>query len=378
MKLKEYFLVFIYVLSGLLPKKKEIYVFGAWNGKRFSDNPRYLFEYYRNKNYEVYWIGDKKLLEEIGKTNDKSFLKKNSLRSYKILCQAKYIFISHSFRDISRINIFKNSIKIQLWHGFPIKRIVADVPNDPGRIKLNYEEYDYFLSSSTTEDQRLLTAFRNWNITEDKIIKIGQPRNDILLKNNESRKIQERLKKELLLEEFQKVIIYLPTFRDKSENVFSFLNSFRVDEYLKKNNYVVLERQHFQRREKKQQKNSSHNIRLLDEKIDTQELLILADLLITDFSSVFMDYAILDRPIIHYLYDNDEYIEFHRGIYGEFSEECAGSVVYNEEELIKAISISLKIEEYGREERRRAYKLSNEYNKNNNCKYIEEFLLEKI
>lgn len=374
--MKNNILSFIYSFSGLFKNKRDIYVFGAWDGQRYSDNPRYLFEYYENMGHKVYWIGDKLLIDRLERNSDARFVKRGSLKSFFILMRAKYIFISHSFRDVSRINFFKNSTKIQLWHGFPLKKIVADVKNDPGQQNLFYENYDYFLSSSSLEDQRLLSAFRNWNISEDKLMRYGQPRNDIFQNKMKMDMICAEIKKNLGLEKFKKIILYLPTFRDKTEEIYSFYDKQDIIKFLEKNNYVLLERQHFQRRKTGEENQSSQYVKVLDESIDTQELLVLADLLITDYSSVFMDYAILERPIIHFLYDNDEYLTFHRGIYGKFSDECAGPIVYNEKDLAESIFSSFNDENYGKENRVNARYLSNEYNSSNNCEQIYQFLSE--
>lgn len=360
--------------SSIILRKKDIFVFGAWSGMRYADNSKYLFEYYCTKGYECYWIGDEAVKGSMASCYRKHFIKKNSLKSYLILLKAKNIFVSHSYRDISKVNFFRNARLIQLWHGFPIKKVVADLKGDPGQQILSYERYNYFLCSSEEEEHRLMTAFHNWGISADNIIRCGKPRNDILTAKNKN--YVAEIKEKFGLAEYDKVISYLPTFRDKTGKSVNFGESIAVESFLQENNFVLLERKHFKDIVIEDTKDMNQcNIKQMNNNIDTQELLLISDLLISDYSSIYIDYLILDRPIIHYLFDGDEYITSNREIYGDFESQFAGKIAYSEKEVIEFIKFYFNKPKFDSDKRKRLLKMSNGYDKKDNREYILNFLL---
>lgn len=376
--LKTIFLSATYYISGFIPKNKNIVVCGAWNGDRVSDNPKAIFDLLqKNSKLKCYWISNKETIEMYSDfLNKDSFINRNSLKGLYILSRAKYVFVSHSYRDVSSINLTRNAISVQLWHGFPIKKIVADVENDPGNKSYFYEKYDWFLSSSSIEDKRVKTAFKYWGINEKNILKFGNPRNDIFLDLEKRYQVNEEFRAYFGIPEGATVVLYMPTFRDKTKAYFSFSNlDNKLKNELKKNNIYILEKQHYVNESNiVKVEEEFGNIIMVENTFDTQELLIFGDVLITDFSSIYMDFIIQKKPVIHFVYDGNEYIDYHRGTYGSFSEECAGPIIENIEELIDFLIKNKDIYFY-EEQNKKAFLISNEYNQKNNAAKIIEFLM---
>lgn len=374
--MKEVILNFFYFISGFSARKKNRFVFGAWFGQRYSDNPKYIFEYLI-ANYpdnEYYWICEKDILNKNKSHETKKnvyFLKRNSLKSLIILLTSSYGFVSHGYSDLASLNLFRKGKLVQLWHGFPIKKIVADGNIKSEKEKKYYDNYDFFLSSSSEETTRFLSAFKFKGINLYNIIETGKPRNDYLLSN---RNFEIRNKLNLSLE--KKIVVYLPTYRN-SKDIFSFLNiSQEYKKRLSNQNILLIEKQHFVKKDIIQS-TIDENILIADEKFDTQELLCIADLLITDYSSVYIDFCLLNRPIVHFLFDGDKYTIDDQGVYESFIKEACGPIVYELSDLINNYILKIETGEFLNDKRIRNNHKFNEYTVNNNSEKLIQILLGK-
>ncbi|ULT56460.1 CDP-glycerol glycerophosphotransferase family protein [Neobacillus drentensis] len=358
-KVKQFINFFFYLISCLVIKKKNRIVFGAWLGDRFGDNPRFLFEWLAEKHpneFELIWIGKPHIYDQLKKIDHITFYKKNSLQGLFKSMTAKYAFFSHSHHDISNLNVFGNCITVQLWHGVPLKRIGDDSigyesSNDFfsnfNRNKMT--NYRFYISSSQENSNKLLTAFRQFSITADKILSIGQPRNDFLINQKDFTSTYKKKLYDLFPEiKDKKIITYMPTFRDKTANNFSFKlltgkEQEKLIEVLTKHNAVILEKNHYaETGSSRATLAPSPFIKsLTDVPFDSQELLLASDMLITDYSSCYFDFLLLDRPIIHYAYDYQSYGSIDRGFYYDLEDVSGGSIVKIEDKLLESIDKNL-------------------------------------
>lgn len=331
-------MIVIYYLSGLIPKKENIIIFGSWIGNRYDDNSRFLFEYMMKsaefKNKKLIWIGNKKP----SKLSDNAkFIKRNSFKSILYILIAKYAFMTQGYEDFNKYNLLRNSIKVQLWHGVPIK-IIGDsnLKIDTWIQKLRYCmcRYDYFIASSSENKNKLISCFNFMGASEDNVILSGQPRNDYLLNNYNTEYIQE-LKKRNNIPENKLIVTYLPTFRDNTDKVFTFSKcDDEFSNFLNSNNIIICEKPHF-RSKVCESKNSS--VISINKDMSTQDILLVTDILVTDYSSVYIDYLLLNKPIIHFVYDKEEYIKNDRGLFYEFDHIVGGEQVKNVTDLKKSI-----------------------------------------
>ena len=139
-----------------------------------------------------------------------------------------------------------------------------------------------------------------------------------------------------------KIIAYLPTFRDSGDTCFSFLGVKDPTfwKMLDERNIVIVHKAHFA--DVNQYRNEEEYKRVLCiNDVAAQELMAASDMLITDYSSCFFDYLILDRPIIHYIYDYDFYKNKDRGLYYDVEQVACGDTPRTEQELIEAIRKNL-------------------------------------
>lgn len=358
----------LYQLSGFSIRRKNIVIFGAWFGTQVTDNSMYLLNDFISNNldkkFRFIWIGNEdckvRLYNIYG--NKVQFCRRNSLRSFYFQCIAKYAFVNQGFLDFGVINLLKGAELVQLWHGFPIKKIVADAENFTQTSI--YYHCDFFLSTSKIMDTRMLSAFKYWGCNKSNLLQIGQPRYLPLMCEKEDSSLKEKLG----IPVNATVVSYIPTFRDHDDYMFSFQNiSDQQNKKLLDSNIYVIEKQHFVRN--KNVSSQKKNIIELPRDFDTQQLLRGTDILVTDFSSVYIDFLILNRQIIHFTYDLQKFINSDRGLYNEaFVEDAAGPIVESTDDLIEELIISDS--KQFEEKREELNSLFNEYSTDNIGLYI--------
>ena len=243
-------------------------------------------------------------------------------------------------------------IYLQTWHGTPLKRLAHDMP-DLGityyRSQQTYQEmisaydkdselWDYLISPNNFSTAIFCSAF---NIKIEKIIETGYPRNDLLttISDIEIKAIKQKFN----IPSDKQVILYAPTWRDNTYNLkgytFDLLIDFRKWYDILGNKYLIIFKphyliaQHFDIPEA-----LSDFVLTLPAATDINELYVISDSLITDYSSVFFDYAILNRPIYFYMFDFESYRDELRGFYLQVPDELPNDVCYTQDQLLTAIS----------------------------------------
>ena len=285
------------------------------------------------------------------------FLRKDSFNSCLKLLKCKYFFFTQMApADISEVNVYKNAVTCYLHHGMPIKRWGDDaIRTGLGKKKQklykkiyciitgNSMHYDYFATSSALHDKSNLTSLKHRGCTNDKNLKCGTPRNDFLinLTSEETEYYKDKILRELNLEN-KRVFLYLPTFRRKSTDIFSFSNlteeqSDRLNEVLNRYQAVIVEKSHFAETNLKRKKNENRNVMILGAKTNVQELYIASDSLISDYSGAYLDYLFLNKPIIHFAYDYEYYKNVDSGLYYDIEDFSAGQVAETFNDLLKEI-----------------------------------------
>lgn len=365
-------------------RDKLLWVFGEWYGERCCDNCMYLVNFI-TKAYpkiKTVWI-TKEGTDTSSLDPSVLIVERDKQDALAYLKKASAIFVVHGRIDLTDYNIMYESgaITVNLWHGIPWKKIGTDIFRN--RLKLLYHNYwlsryspRYFLATSNEFAKIVSKAYFK---TNEEIIKAGYPRNSIFYKQETCLDIKRRLLNVLLKKEYEKtsslrIITYMPTFRDKTKKVFSFgdlLDNQQLEGILCKHNAIIVEKSHFvtSHRQKGSLISSNKRVFFVQDLI-SQELLAATDLLITDYSSCFFDYLILDRPIIHYLYDYDYYANDDRGLYYPKDEVVCGDVVKTIEELLIAIDENLLYQDKHVMLRKKRRKKFLEYETCNSCDEI--------
>lgn len=329
---------------------KKMY-FQTFSGRGYSDSPKAIYEYMISSSeyadFEFVWSFQEpekfRFLE-----NDRTRLVKfRSMQDNKELRTAKYWISNYRMLDYQHPR--KSQIYVQCWHGTPLKRLGYDLESSDNsmnsieeireKYRTDASKFKYILSPSPFTTEKFASA---WNLHKTnqmyKIIEEGYPRNDRL--TNATEKEREILRNSLDVEG-KKVILYAPTWRDnqhtsgegytyKSELDFDKLYSELGDEY------IILFRAHYLVANSFDFDRYKGFVRDVSGYSEINDLYIASDILITDYSSVFFDYANLRKPILFYMYDLEEYANELRGFYIGL-EELPGPVVIEETLLAKEI-----------------------------------------
>jgi len=354
------------VFNLFVRKNSKVIIVGGWFGKRFADNSRYFFLYLNKHKAEygltkVIWITRRDEIYSMLKKEGFDVAKAWSLKSIYYHLKAKYHVIDQSPEDINGY-FSLGSVRINLWHGFPLKKIGKYVDTSSGksmlteilkRVSRNIHNVSIFsiggwskfclLTTSKFSAEILGYAF---NVRKSDIVIANYPRNDVLMFDmdlfipEDEKRILE-LANERKLQGY-KVIVYLPTFRDGVETLF--LNIMDEEEmtsflsFLEENRIFFITKFHFantfiQHADVFGDINRSNTLLNLPSNLDVYNLLKLSDMLITDYSSVYFDYLLLNRPILFYPYDLDYYVNKDRGLIFDYDEYTPGRKAYTLEEL---------------------------------------------
>lgn len=333
-----------------IPINNKIILFVSYHGKGYLCNPKYLHKYMtkdeKYKDFKYIWaVKNKKNIA----IPDAKIVRYNGLAYFYYLARSKYWIINCKMPKY--ILKKENQIYIQTWHGTPLKRLAHDI--DIGKDKTFYrtkvtkeemtksydtdvKRYNYFISPNKFSTEKFITAFR---VDKNRIIETGYPRNDYLSNITENEILNLKIKYNIPLE--KKVILYAPTWRDNSFNNKGYIFNLEVDFYYWKKElgeeFVVLFKPHYLIINKYYNDDLKGFLYSVDEDEDINELYVISDILITDYSSVFFDYAILKRPIYFYMYDLKEYEDNLRGFYLDINKDLPGEVITNETKLLKLI-----------------------------------------
>lgn len=344
-----------YFLHGIGKKTDDkLIVFESFNGKNFSDTPLAVYEYMMNEpkynDFKFVWVfNDPDKYIPLLSSKRTRVVKHNSNECEKVFSNAKYWILN--YRALDHLIPRSNQVYVQCWHGIPLKRLGYDIEvsdnamNSKSEIRSKYytdsKRFKYLLSPCAKTSEIFKSA---WNLNnsdyESKIIELGYPRNDVLM-NFKTNQINEIKNKLGIGDVDKKIILYAPTWRDNQHSINKgYTYKLNIDfDMLKKSledEYLILFRAHYLVRNFFDFDKYNGFVYDVSDVDNINELFLASDLLITDYSSVLFDYAILEKPIIFFMYDLKEYSENIRGFYLNLN-ELPGEIVETESELIKAI-----------------------------------------
>lgn len=314
-----------------VPVDKKMIIFSGLS-RKYNDSPRAIYEeMIANPKYNKY-----KMVWAIEKGDDvvipgKPIIVTPDTLKYFIYClKAKYWI---TCVNIERSLNFKkkNCRYLNTWHGCPLKTIGNAAS---GRNDYNFEQINYFCSSGKYEDEIYI---RDFNVRKESIIHTGLPRNDELY--NVSDKDINIIRKKLNIPKEKKVILYAPTWRDSVDGGKSYSIKPPIDfKKWKKElgeEYIVLLRTHPNTNELLGVEFDEF-VRNYSEYEKINDLLKITDILVSDYSATIFDFSILERPIISFAYDYEEYTK-ERGLYLDLKKNMPGGIEKNENNVIKRI-----------------------------------------
>jgi len=323
---------FINLLKIFVIPNDKLILFISYGGKRYDDSPKAITEAilkdHRFNNYKLVWA-----FIDPNRHNINSRIEKVSVDSFSYYINAIKARVWITNVGVERaLNLKgKNTLYINTWHGTPVKKVGKDLKDTLFTFTSKHEsKYDYFCIQGEYEKKIYNRAF---NIPEANLVLTGLPRNDVLI--NFDNITLNSIKRKLKLPIDKKIILYAPTFREFKNYQFKTPIDWEKWEHRLSDKYVVVLRVHHA-------VVGFMNINNMDEFIynyssypDLNDLMIVSDLLISDYSSIFFDYSILGKPMLCYAYDYEEYSK-KRGLYFDIRKEIPGGFL-SEDELIDQI-----------------------------------------
>ncbi|WP_295620876.1 CDP-glycerol glycerophosphotransferase family protein [uncultured Methanobrevibacter sp.] len=353
------------------------------NKVTFLTNKNHSFD--SNLEYIAKELGNRKTKD--GKDYEYNFIEKDSLslKSISDFASSKYVFLVDNFFPLAFMNV-EGMKWVQLWHGTGIfKKFGYDLLNDEDKKVMELFSDKIDLVSVSSENAVDIYA-NNFHIDKSKVKPFGVPRNDFYndehLGSDYLNELRASFEKEYPQLKAKKLVLYAPTFREDAKNnaVFDYFDIGRFIHDLG-DEYCLAIRLH---PNYMNYCDEAHPIDLkeLASKYDfidftgyedEQKILLLSDILIADYSSIMVDYTILNKPIILFAYDLDDYINEERGFSFDYKEKVPGKIVYDIDELIE----SIKKKDFDLEKLNEFSKLQFGDFKANSSKLILDYILEE-
>ena len=341
-------------LSVIVNKRKNLISFIGRDSGIFTDNVKYFFlylHYLKPGDIEYYFITENKNTYREVKDLNLPALYYPSFKSIYVLLRSNILVVDNwTWITNLKYYLLYKAKKIQLWHGVPLKKIELDTNIELRKsnlifIKLRnffgsrYPKYNCVVSTSEfISTKTFSSAFKT-----NSIINSGYPRNDILFntardeellgtdKNNYYKILKYR-------ETGHNIILYTPTFRDTGGNILtdSDIDLGKLSQFAVNNKIIFIFKFH-PNPDESNDLNNMQNIIEYDNSADIYPVFRISDLLITDYSSTYFDYLLLNKPIIFFSFDLEKYLEQDREMYFDYNEYSPGTKVSNQSELQKEI-----------------------------------------
>ncbi|MCR5332210.1 MAG: CDP-glycerol:glycerophosphate glycerophosphotransferase [Lachnospiraceae bacterium] len=323
------------------PISENTIIFESFLGKNYSDSPKYIYEYLAKNHpgrYNFVWVLD----NDTKLPYDGVKVKRFSRKYMYYMATAKYFVFN--MRQPTWFKKRKGMVFLETWHGTPLKKLVFDLdevysasPLYKKEVYKQSREWDYLIAANEFSSR----VFRSCFMYDNPMLEYGYPRNDLLHAPDRDR-IAEELRDKLGIPKYRKTILYAPTWRDdeyygKGQYKFELKLNLEAMKKALGDEYVILLRTHYfiaDALDLTGMENFAFNFSKYN---DITDLYLISDIIITDYSSVFFDYANLKRPMLFYTYDLEKYRDVLRGFYIDIEEELPGPLLYTTQEVIDAV-----------------------------------------
>lgn len=357
--------VLLYNLVRLFPRNGRLVVFGAESGRGYRGNPKYLFLRMRNDpRIRCVWVlKDRSVVDRLNSEGIEACYY-HSLKGIYCQLRAGLFVHSHSIHDDFNRYLLGGAVSVNTWHGVGLKKVWAankktftyKILHESNPIKrflgkllvrTMLARKNYVISTSDRVSSYYPETFL---VSEDDVVCLGQARNDVFFGEfqEEEGHFPEYIKN-------NRVITYMPTHRyfgKLDREISEVLDLEKIDAFCEKHGYLFLIKRHMFS-EGQIPGTLKHVKDVSREDLDPQLLLKYTDILITDYSSCYTDYLLLDRPVIFYCYDLERYLEESNEMYFDYYEVTPGPRVKHFDSLLKAMSDAVSGRDQYAEERKR-------------------------
>lgn len=365
-------------------KKPDMYtwVFSSVDNCYYNYNSKYLFEYVKEHLPQItplFVINEENLRRELSEQyGEEYFIETESKEGIRRVLEAGVWFTSAGL-PVYGTGLGKNRLIVNLWHGVPLKKIALMDPNlkKAARIyfkKIFSENYTWIL---TTSRALVPVMAKSFQVSEDRLRVWGQPRNDCIFAPPDRKQILEGIYSDL--PEYKKVVLYAPTFRDYGNTrLFPFEDFDKkvFEDFLEQEKILLLLRLHIKEAAAADAYVSSRIRRFGSEEAgDVTGMLGMFDLLITDYSSIYIDYLLTDKPLMFLPYDRERYLDG-RGMNFDYDEVTPGPKPETMKEFMMEIKEFMNGEDSWKKERDRVNLKFNEVKEPCSSNICNQVLLE--
>ena len=369
------------------PKDDDLVAFAQGRG-RFSDNSRALFEFITSgeTRFRAVWLAnsqEQKSLVEAGVPDGIVYMK-TSWRGYLSALRARTFIVSHGSPDFEPYTApSRRTIFFMLWHAITTKKFaILDHKMTPDSIRefkrSEASKYDGMIASSVVDQLANAACF---GIDADKVVVTGLPRNDVLVDPTRRQSRVPTLLAPLLNDT---IILYAPTFRDDGEPAKFFpFGDFDVkvlNEFLVRSHAYLLLRPHINDRESIRHIESwagagLNRLVLASSQlvVDAADLLPYVDVIVTDYSSIYLDLLLADKPAVFVPYDLKEYCD-QRGLLYDYTAISPGPQVSTQKGFIAALQDAIKGAPEFASHRAMVRRMFHAYNDGGACRRVAEHL----
>lgn len=293
----------------VFPIKNNRIFFSAYSGRQYSCNPKYISDWieqnYKDE-FEIIWAFNEPDAFSYLKNRNIKCVKFKSIKYLYYLLTSKIVI--DNVESWSILPKRTGQYVINTWHGggaykgVGLKRKDTSEILDKNMLRKN-ERISIYLSSSKVFSQMTLRESFQYN---GKIMECGMPRNDLLIKNDENKK--NIIKEKLGINKKTGIVIYAPTFRHDLK--YKYMLDYEKTLNALKNRFgkewIMLIRTHYYLQSEKIE---SSRVKNVSDYPDMQELLLISDVLITDYSSSIWDFSLMEKPCFLFMPDYNEYID---------------------------------------------------------------------
>lgn len=314
----------------ILPVKKNRVCFISMHNEGFNDSLGAVMAVLQKRGgYDVKFIDKNDL-------NMKTPLK--AIRFFLIgseqLATAAYVFLNDNFMPMSRLDFAPETTVTQLWHAEgAFKKFGLSIEQPPELRKNEIEankRLDYVVCSSENVADIYAEAF---GVERKKVLPLGSARTDLLFNAKNAAEMRAQFVREHPRCKDKKIVLYAPTFRDDAKQDGEILGQFDLERLNRElgDEYAFFVRLHPQIHSGTVEREAN-----LTDYPDVTRLMLICDVLITDYSSICMDFALLDKPTVFYAFDLD-YYEGARSFYFDYESYVPGDIVKNTDELVRCL-----------------------------------------
>jgi CDP-glycerol glycerophosphotransferase (TagB/SpsB family) len=346
----------LFFVSGLVPRDRRLWALGSSNGVRFADNAKWLFVHLLAEppdRVRVVWVARDKALAARLAAAGLPAVHAGGVRGLWTTMRAGVWVFDSTVWDIGYWTSLRAK-KVQLWHGIPLKRVKLAIGNvrHPDheirhaglgrrlwlRLTQPWAAVRHHMVVATSEEvaERWTRAF---DVPRRDVVVTGYPRNDALLGRLKD-PMEEAAPAEFdrLRAQARTLVFYLPTFRDRllGSGMETGIDWPRLDAWLAAHDAAMVSKHH-PRDRATAPPSGLERVVALPPDVDPYPLLREADVLMTDYSSIYFDFLLLDRPIVFYAFDLEEYTRRDRPLYDAYEEAAPGPKATTMDELESAL-----------------------------------------